>query len=836
MERPLVPVSLSFIAGIILGEVFNFFPLTTTLIILLLIFIEPVIARYRPIPSSSLLFLIMIIGMIYYQYSSNRISADDVSYLNDKGELTLTGEVSAPVKHHKDRIVVIIRAREIGEGRGPRPVSGYLRMAVYGDNPDIQYGDIIMAKVKLRRPGSFKNQGSFDYEKYLMRRGIRSTTSTKSQEIKKIGVGGWKILRYIYSVREGIRVKALNSLDQDLSPIFMAMIIGETGYITDGIRDDFMYSGTTHILSISGSHLALVALLIFNSARVILLYMPSRLLLRMGEYIIPSRAAAAATIPPLILYTLITGSEVATVRSLIMASIYLIAILIEREDDILNALAFAAVVILTWDPDALWDISFQLSFVSVLFIGLALENWSKWKNKDKVDEGDHRISEAASVWQKIGSSLLLCLIISAGAMIGTAPLVIYYFHQLPWVGIAANLAVSPVVGVFVLPAGLVSAFISYLFNSSGLIFSGLNNIVLLTFYKIVHIFASIPLSDIHLSLSLPSVIFLLLLFIILMWSVQSLKGWRVCLTTAILISIITFESGIIQKRSGEIMAVYLDVGQGDSSVIEFPDGKVMIIDGGGLLGDLDLGRAVVAPYLWEKGIRKIDYLVSTHPQLDHMGGLNYLIERFRIGEVWTNGVSRETDFYKKFQHLIAEKGLIVRHPKRGLETAITEDCRILTLNPPDGEIADKLNNNSIVLSISCQGISFLFPGDIEGETERDLVESGNIFQWDIIKVPHHGSRGSLDYSFIKRVNPKVAVVSVGRYNPYGHPADEAIKTYKDIGAEVLRTDRDGAILIRKNKVAFRLTRYIDLLPKMVEINSNILTSEIENIKRLFLYF
>ncbi len=836
MERPLVPISLAFIAGIILGEIFNFFPLATTLIILLLILIEPVIIRYYRIPSSSLLFLVMIIGMIYYQYSSNRISADDISHFNDTGELTLTGEVSAPVKHYKDRIVVIIRAKEIGEGTGLHPVSGYLRMAVYGDNPDIQYGDIILAKVKLRRPGSFKNPGSFDYEKYLMRRCIRSTTSAKSQDIKKIGVGGWKILRYIYSVREDIRIKVLNSLDQGLSPIFMAMIIGETGYITDGIRDDFMYSGTTHILSISGSHLALVALLIFNLARVILLYMPSKFLLRMGEYIIPSRAAAAATIPPLILYTLITGSEVATVRSLIMASIYLIAIIIEREDDILNALAFAAVVILAWDPDALWDISFQLSFISVLFIGLVLENWSKWKNKDKEDEGDYRIDEASSIWQKIGSNLLLGLIISAGTMIGTAPFVIYYFHQLPWVGIAANLVVSPVVGVFVLPVGLVSAFISYLFNTSGLFFSGLNNIVLLIFYKIVHIFASIPLSDIHLSLSLPSVIFLLLLSIILMWSLRPLKGWRLCFTAAILIPIITFESGIIHKKHGEIRAVYLDVGQGDSSVIEFPDGKVMIIDGGGLLGDLDLGRAVVAPYLWENGIRKIDYLVSTHPQLDHMGGLNYLIERFRIGEVWTNGVSRETDFYKRFQHLIASKGLIVRHPKRGLETAITEDCRLLTLNPPEAEISDKLNNNSIVLSISCQGISFLFPGDIEGETERDLVESGNIFQWNIIKVPHHGSRGSLDHSFIKRINPKVAVISVGRYNPYGHPTDEAINTYRDLGAEVLRTDRDGAISIRKIKDAFRSERYIDLVPKRVEIGNSILISETENIKRLFLDF
>lgn len=830
MERPLVPASLAVIAGIILGEIFNFFPLTTTLIILFLIFIEPVIARYYPIPSSSLLFLIMILGMVYYQYSSNKIPSDNISYLNDKGEITLKGEVSAPVKHYNDRIVAVLKAKEIIKESDSHPVSGYLRMAVYGDNPDIQYGDIITAKVKLRKPGSFKNPGSFDYENYLMRRGIRSTTSARSQDIKKIGVGGQKILRYIYSVREGIRIKALNSLDQGLSPIFMAMIIGETGYITDGIRDDFMYSGTTHILSISGSHLALVAFFIFNLARIILLYMPSKLLLRMGEYIIPSRAAAAATVPPLILYTLITGSEVATIRSLIMAGIYLIAILIEREDDILNALAFAALAILIWDPDGLWDISFQLSFISVLFIGLILKHWSEWTGGSDKGHGE------PSLWKKIGSSLLLYLMISAGAMIGTAPLVIYYFHQFPWVGIAANLIVSPVVGIFVLPLGLVSAFISYLFDSSSLIFPWLNNIVLLIFYKIVHIFASIPLSDIHLSLSLPSVIFLSSLLTLLIGAPKLFKGWRSAFVAATLIFIFILEYWPIHDRSGNIWVTFLDVGQGDASVIEFPDGKVMIIDGGGLLGDLDLGRAVVAPYLWERGIRKIDYLVSTHPQLDHMGGLNYLIERFRIGEVWTNGVFRETEFYRRFDYLIQTKGLTVQNPKRGVETAITEDCRTLILNPDDREIADNLNNSSIVLRISCNKISFLFPGDIEREAERDLVESGNIIQEDIIKVPHHGSKGSLDHDFISQVKPKIAVISSGRYNPYGHPRAEVIETYKEMGSEVLRTDMDGAISIRKTEDAFRSRKYTDLVPKRVEIGNNTLISEIENIKRLFLDF
>lgn len=830
MERPLVPVSLSLIAGIILGEIFNFFPITTITIIILIILSEPIIIRYHPIPSSNLIFLVMIAGMAYYQYASNYIPADDISHLNDKGVFTITGEVSGPVKHYENRVIVILKVKEAGEGSAAHPVSGYLRMGIYGDESDIQYGDIIMAMVKPKRPDSFKNPGSFGYERYLLRKGIRSTASAKSQDIKKRGEGGWRILRYIYSVRDKIRIKAAGSLDHGLYPIFMAMIIGETGYLTDEIRDNFMYSGTTHILSISGSHLALVAFLIFNSVRIILIYMPSRLLLRMGEYIIPSKAAAAATILPLIFYTLITGGEVATVRSLIMAAIYLIAIMTEREDDILNALASAAMVILIWDPDALWDISFQLSFISVLYIGLILKRWSEWKNQDKKNEG------ASPLWKRIGLNLLLYLIISAGTMVGTAPLVIYYFHQFPWVGIIANMIVIPLVGILVLPLGLVSAFISYLLDSSGFILSWLNNIALLIFYKAVQFFSSIPFSDIHFSLTIPSVIILSVITILLIGYPQYIRGRRSFLIAAILILIFISESGLIHHKKEAIRVTYLDVGQGDSSVIEFPNGKVMIIDGGGMFGDLDLGRAVVAPYLWERGIRRIDYLVSTHPQLDHMGGLNYIIERFKIGEVWTAGILRDTGFYRKFQHLIDMKGLIENHPKRGMEAIGTDDCKTLILNPPDGEVADKLNNISIVLRISCYGISFLFTGDIENNMERDLMRSGIIFQGDIIKVPHHGSKGSLDYNFIAVVNPKVAVISVGRHNPYGHPKEEVIRAYKDIGAKVLRTDRDGAISIKKTKDVFHVRRYVDLLPIRVKIGRRIFMDEIDNIRRLILDF
>jgi competence protein ComEC len=275
----------------------------------------------------------------------------------------------------------------------------------------------------------------------------------------------------------------------------------------------------------------------------------------------------------------------------------------------------------------------------------------------------------------------------------------------------------------------------------------------------------------------------------------------------------------------------------------------MVVDGGRAFGEFDLGRLVVAPYLWDQGIRHIHYLVASHPQLDHIGGLIFLMERFSIGEVWTNGVEREGEFYQQFKATLKQKGLTERKISREDAPQSIGPCLVHFLNPaPVSSLADPLklsrtslpvrqagpsqNNRSIVLKLSCYSYSVILTGDIEQTAEQDLSRLGSLLEATVIKVPHHGSRGSIETAFLEAVSPKVAVISVGAHNPYGHPAPEVLQVYQRLGSRIFRTDHQGAILIEAREGLLRVRKFRDLVLKPVEWDTEMLFSEWGNIRRL----
>ena len=224
----------------------------------------------------------------------------------------------------------------------------------------------------------------------------------------------------------------------------------------------------------------------------------------------------------------------------------------------------------------------------------------------------------------------------------------------------------------------------------------------------------------------------------------------------------------------------------------------MLVDGG--TGEPDTGRNAVAPYLWSQGIRGIDYLVSTHSHPDHYGGLIYIMNNFRIGEIWLNG--RTTDEPREFVSKMEEKKIPGRVLRRG-DVFQTDRFRIYALHPYDEFISDSSrggfsneNSASLVLKIESGGASILLTGDIENEAEDSLLPLGKWLASDIIKVPHHGGRTSSSPAFLKAVNPQIAVVSVGNNNIYHHPHKEVIERYERAGVKLYRTDLDGAVTIR----------------------------------------
>jgi competence protein ComEC len=249
---------------------------------------------------------------------------------------------------------------------------------------------------------------------------------------------------------------------------------------------------------------------------------------------------------------------------------------------------------------------------------------------------------------------------------------------------------------------------------------------------------------------------------------------------------------------------FLDVGQGDSAVVELPDGQVVLIDGGATYERFDMGRGVVAPFLWNRGIRIIDQVIGTHPQLDHVGGLAWVVRHFIVKNYWGSGETREELFYRRLQQSLSTQGLQEGVAREGQEIVSSGPCRMVVLNPPAGEQLDapihdskmnghELNNHSVVTRLTCGRHTMLFAADVERDGLSRMTRATSQGTIEVLKVPHHGAVSSLNRDWLASVHPQYAVFSAGRHNPYRHPDTVVLDAYRVEGSTVLRTDRDGGV-------------------------------------------
>ncbi len=749
-----------------------------------------------------------------YMSWSGRIPADDISDFASGEKMTITGTVDEPLRHYSQRVTATLKASAIMRRNHEVPVSGRVRLTIYDPETNLEYGDALRFTGRLKKIRGFKNPGLFDYAGYVSRKGIRAGAGLgKKEGITKTGEYGNPLLKKIYRWREEIRLSIIHGLSGQSAAVLQAMIIGTTGDLTPELRDKFTAAGVTHILSISGSHLGCVTFLTFFITRYLLTHLPYRFFLRMTLHATPSKIAALITMPPIIFYSFLSGGEVATIRSLIMAVVFLLAILIERDDDSISTLAIAALIVLILDPQGLFDISFQLSYTAVLSMIMTVRMFNERRK------------------------FMLFLMLTVSATASTTPVVAHYFNQITWTGLVSNMIVIPFAGFTVVPVGLATSCLGLILNIDVIPLAQLNELLLTVFLKMVDLFAGLPLSVIH--IPSPGIIFTFFSYLFLI-SLFFLKHRWAKIMSVVSISLIAVlvAYGLINKYDDETMRItFMDVGQGDSALIEFPGRKIMIIDGGGTFSDtFDIGRSVIAPYLWNKGIRHIDYIVLSHPQRDHVEGLIYLLDKFHVGEVWTNGITSPATYL--FDKRIRDKG--IRHLK--VNNHVTEreiaGCSVRILNPPPqitGSHASNsvLNNDlSVVMKITCKDNSILFTGDIEKGQIRKITEDRSAVSSNVIKVPHHGARGSVDDNFISSVKPDIAVISAGYQNSYRHPSPEAIYSYNRIGAAIYRTDLDGAIILETGNGKTDVITYKDTLLKKIYFDrlTSMLKSEFTNLK------
>ncbi|MDD5434507.1 MAG: DNA internalization-related competence protein ComEC/Rec2, partial [Nitrospira sp.] len=749
---------------------------------------------------------------------------NDISHYANGEKLTVMGMIDEPAKYSSGRVTAVITAYQIANEEIKLNISGRVKVTVYDPEVIMDYGDIIRITGRLKAIRGFRNPGLFDYAEYISREGIRTSLSISRKEyISKAGTGGNSLLRMIYKWRDKIRIAITKGLPEPSAGILKAMVIGDTGTLTNEVRDKFNAAGVTHILSISGSHLGFIALITFFIIRYILIHLPYQTLLKMSLYIIPSKIAAAFTSLTIIFYTLLSGGEVATVRSLIMAMVYLMAIIAERDDDTVNTFVLAALLVLLWNPQALFDISFQLSYTAVLSMIIAVKIFYK-KGPEE---------ESIAWWQRYGRKLFLFTLLTLSASLATAPVTAHYYNQISWTGLFSNLIIVPFVGFIVLPPGLFTSLLIVILNTDVIPLAWLNNILLNLFYSAVKFFAQFPFAIIY--TPSPGLAFIFALYL-LMLSVIYFKNrlTRPFLPAAILLVVISIGCNRYKEYNRDSLRVsFLDVGQGDSALIEFPDRKIMLIDGGGTFSEtFDIGRSVVAPYLWNSGIRKVDYVVSSHPQLDHIEGLVYVIDKFSVGEVWDSGVN--TTVSREFKRIVDNRNIREIIIDKNTPDKVIGGCNINFLNPPAEKEGIKINNISIVMRILCPDISILFTGDIEATAMEDIAANNGALESLVIKVPHHGSKGSVENNFITSVKPHIAVISVGYQNPYHHPSVEAVSAYENTGAVVYRTDMGGAVIIKAENGILTAGTYEDMVLKEIRFNNpeSMLTTELSNFRKI----
>jgi competence protein ComEC len=679
--------------------------------------------------AGALALLVAVAGLGVLRATPPPLAPDHVARLALPVRADVVGRIVSPPVPSPGRLRVLIEVEQVdGASR-----SGRLQLTAYGDAPDLVIGQRVRAAARLQAPTGFRNPGGFDYLARLARDGIHVTGSARVEEVVPLDAPGppW---------HERVRRRALDAIDAALPPASAALLggllLGERRGLPPEIDDGFRRAGVYHVLAVSGFNVALVASAVFVLARLIGL---------------GNRTAAAGAVVVVLGFGAVVGPQPSVLRAVVMALLVLSAVLLDRDTEVLNSLAAAALAILAFRPYDLLDPGFQLSFAATAGIVLA-------------PHPRHLVLGALAV--------------SAGAQLSVLPITLWHFHQVSLAGLIANLAVVPLAAVATV-VGLVGAALAFAWEGAAQLAFDAVWPVLLALRAVVALAAALPGALVYLPAPPAAAIVcyaVALAAAAIAWKTRR-PGPRLAYRAAVgsgaalVVAVALAVWPLARPPDGRLRVAVLDVGQGDALVVEGPDGRVVVVDAGpGGGGRLDAGERVVAPYLWWRGHLRVAATVVTHDHADHAGGMAAVRARFHAGEVWTADT-------------------LIDAP-RALGGAVISALPI-TAGP-------RPNDRALVLRVDYGAASFLLASDIPGVVERALVASGVPLAATVLKVSHHGARDGSTPAFLDAVRPVVAAVSVGARNPYGHPDPGALARLAAAGARVMRTDRDGALLFESD--------------------------------------
>jgi competence protein ComEC len=651
---------------------------------------------------------------------------------------------------------------------------------------------------ELETPAPFDN---FDYESYLAQQGIYSVIYYPRVQILDTGQG-IAPLEWLYSFRGRLSDSLAQALPEPQGSLAQGILLGMRGNIPDSLSQAFSRTGTAHLLAISGLHIGIVigmilifGIALFGRKRSIYIWL------------------ALATIW---LYALLTGMRPPVVRGAIMGSLFLIAVSLGRQRNGITALAFAAAVMVGIQPQILWSVSFQLSFLAMAGLIFLFPYFQAWGRR-----GVTAISGDKESLTTAGNLVTDGFALSLAAIVATWPLVAYNFGVVSLVGLPATFFSLPALPAIIVTTALV-AFAGLFVPLLAQILGWLAWVFLSYLIFVVQAFDALPFSSFEVAAGdtwqVWVYVYYVFLAVIMVYlshrkrltgfssklasAAKKMAGgmnrpWsrfpRKWLILPLLVVAILVWSVLLTMPDDRLHVTFLDVGQGDAILVQQGSQQVLI-DGGPDPERINLELGKKLPF-WD---RTIELMISTQPHSDHITGLVEVLERYKVEQVLEPGAPYDSSIYHQWLELVEQKQIKHVIARAGQEIDLGNGLKIEVLNPPaahfEGTSSD-VDNNGVVLRLSWQEVSFLFTADIRQEAEFELVGQRANIRSTVLKVPHHGSKTSTTPQFLAAVDPEIAVISVGADNRFGHPSLEVVERLEEkLGQDrVYLTSEDGTI-------------------------------------------
>jgi competence protein ComEC len=671
-------------------------------------------------------------------------------------------------------------------------------------------GDLFVVRASIGPVPSYGVPGAFDYHEYLASQGIHVSGWIRSpaliMEIHRLAALPWgERIRYL---PEAIRYRLSRFLATSLPPhqvgVYQAILLSGLANLSPKVMEDFKASGSFHILSISGLHMALVSLCftyifswLLKRSEWVLLHLPA------------TKVAALLSLIPLTLYALIAGFNPPVVRSLVMVSVFVFALLVDRQWSLPNNIAIAAFLLLALNPALLFTASFQLTFVAVASIVLFAPILAKIIGQKATNE----MSYALKVWLWLKKWALASLLVSLVASLGTAPILAYQFNRISLISPLSTLLIEPFLCLWSLMLGLAACLLVG-FPSFAKLLLDLGGIGIDISLAIVDRCARIPWSSVWVPTpAMTSVIAWYGVMFLLVYGGKLSRRATVFLGMVCLMLVAIPFLPVRENRLESVVTV-LDVGQGSAIVIELPNREVILIDGGRKqspsVTGMDVGENLIAPFLWHKRITRLSMIVCTHPDDDHYNGIPFILAQFKPRILWVNGYDSDEKSYLQMLELANELHIETKVPTEGMILMQSEGAMLSALTGGQSrsiestEGVDKKkglsrNDQSLVLRFTHGQTSFLLPSDIEKETENALLGSlQHNLKTDVLVAAHHGSATSSSEGFLKAVAPRYVVISAGQ-NQAGHfPAPETMIRLKKLDSTILNTADQGSLFFKSD--------------------------------------